>query len=283
VAVAFDGPQGILQAHQFRPEVIILDFHMPGGGGWTVYERLRQTPDTAKTPIVFSTVVALDEVKAKIKPSQNTFFLRTPVGLNQFVSVLGQILGETVVPPPASGAGFSPVPHPAPAAAPPPAAARAPRFHEFKVRVTYADTDKMGIVYYANYLVYAEVGRFQYLRDLGLTYEALLARGLDFTVGEARVKYHAPLRFADEFDVLVWVSEVRRVSWELGYAVDRADGVRCAEASTIQVLLDRETKKPARLPEDLRERLLEALGDGTGRTGAAPVGSTTATPTTGGR
>lgn len=155
----------------------------------------------------------------------------------------------------------------------------------FRVRqqVRFAETDLQGVVYYANYLVYAEVGRFQYLRDLGLTYEALLARGLDFTIGEARVKYHAPLRFPEEFDVLVWVSEVRRVSWELGYAVDRADGVRCAEASTVQVLLDHETKKPARLPPDLRERLLQALGDGTARTAAAPKESVTATPPAGGQ
>src|SRR5437899_3133642 len=73
VAVAFDGMQGILQAHQAKPDVIILDFYMPGGGGRTVYERLRQAADTVSTPIIFSTVVSLEEVKGQITPTAHTY------------------------------------------------------------------------------------------------------------------------------------------------------------------------------------------------------------------
>ena len=94
VAVAFDGLQGILQAHQTRPDLIILDFYMPGGGGSNVYERLRQANDTALTPIIFSTVVSSEEVKDRIRPSANTYFLRKRVGRGQVIAVLNSVLGE---------------------------------------------------------------------------------------------------------------------------------------------------------------------------------------------
>src|SRR6059058_2471840 len=55
-------------------------------------------------------------------------------------------------------------------------------------RVRFGETDTQGVVYYANYLLYAEVGRVAYLRELGLDYAGLLERGIDFTVGEASVR-----------------------------------------------------------------------------------------------
>lgn len=124
-------------------------------------------------------------------------------------------------------------------------------------RVRFGETDMQGVVYYANYLLYAEVGRVAYLRQLGLDYRDLLARGIDFTLGEAAVKYHAPLRFDEEFDVRVRVGEVRRVSWSFEYAIDSAGGARCADMTTVQVLLDRATTRPMRLPGELRA-VLEA-------------------------
>src|SRR2546427_9999645 len=97
-----------------------------------------------------------------------------------------------------------------------------------------------GVVYYANYLIYAEVGRVAYLRALGIDYARdLLPRGVDFTIGEARVRYHAPLRFDDEYDIKVRVGEVRHSSWAFDYAIDRADGQHCADASTIQGMTHR--------------------------------------------
>lgn len=122
-------------------------------------------------------------------------------------------------------------------------------------RVRFNETDMQGVVYYTNFLVYAEVGRAAYLRHLGLRYLDLLDRGLDFTIGEASVRYHAPLRYDDEFDVRVRVGEVRRVSWSFEYAVDRADGQRCADMTTVQVVFDRSDMKAARVPEDLRAAL----------------------------
>jgi acyl-CoA thioester hydrolase len=122
----------------------------------------------------------------------------------------------------------------------------------YRQRVRFGETDLQGVVYYANYLVYAEVGRIAYLRALGIVYERdFLARGLDFTIGEARVRYRASLRFDDEFDIKVRVGDVRHSSWSFDYAIDRADGTQCAEASTVQVMLDRATNRATRIPAEL--------------------------------
>ena len=128
-------------------------------------------------------------------------------------------------------------------------------------RVRFGETDLQGVVYYGNYLLFAEVGRVAYLRELGVLYERdLLARGVDFTIGEARVRYHAPLRFDDEYDIKVRVGEIRHSSWGFDYAIDRADGTHCADASTIQVMIDRSTGRATRIPAELRETLVTARG-----------------------
>lgn len=121
-------------------------------------------------------------------------------------------------------------------------------------RVRYGETDMQQVVYYANYLLYAEVGRVAYLRHLGVDYSReFLDRGVDFTIGEANVKYRAPLRFDDEFDIRVRVGEIRHSSWSFEYAIDRADGTRCADVSTVQVVVGRDVPLRAqRIPEGLR-------------------------------
>jgi len=129
----------------------------------------------------------------------------------------------------------------------------------YRQRVRFGETDLQGVVYYANYLLFAEVGRGAYLRELGIVYERdLLANGVDFTIGEARVRYHAPLRFDDEYDIKVRVGQIRHSSWTLEYAIDRADGMHGADASTIQVMIDRKTGRATRIPAELREILERA-------------------------
>jgi acyl-CoA thioester hydrolase len=126
-------------------------------------------------------------------------------------------------------------------------------------RVRFGETDMQGVVYYANYLLFAEVGRVAYLRALGIDYRRdLIEQGADFTIGEATVRYQAPLRFDDEYDIRVRLGEIRNSSWVFEYAFDRADGLRCAVGSTVQVILDPKTAKAARIPARLREALERA-------------------------
>jgi acyl-CoA thioester hydrolase len=138
----------------------------------------------------------------------------------------------------------------------------------YRQRVRYGETDMQQVVYYANYLLYAEVGRVAYLRHLGVDYtKELLDVGVDMTIGEAHVTYRAPLRFDDEFDIKVRVGLIRHSAFTFEYAFDRADGLRCAEASTVQVVIGREAVPRAkRIPDRLRQVLQRAKGEG----GAAP-------------
>lgn len=128
----------------------------------------------------------------------------------------------------------------------------------YRQRVRFGETDLQDVVYYANYLLYAEVGRVAYLRELGLEYGDIIARGLDFTIGEANVRYRAPLRFDEEFDIKVRVGEIRHSSWAFEYAVDRADGLHCADMATVQVMIDRASLRATRIPEAMRATLLQA-------------------------
>jgi len=248
--------QGVLQAHQSKPDVIILDFHMPGGGGATVYERLRAAPDTVKTPIIFSTVVTVEEVRARIKLSEHTFFLRKPVGLGQFVAVLGQVLGDgqeasAAVPAPAAGR--------APAKA---EVKKVPRFHEFTVRVTYADTDKMGIIYYANYLRYFELGRTELMRSLGVRYRDLeVQRKMFLPCVEANCRYLAPSRYDDLLAVRTWISELGKGSVRFEFEIVDHDlgGKRAALGFTRHAVVN-DLWRPTRVPADLRALMEPYVG-----------------------
>ncbi|MCR4294827.1 MAG: YbgC/FadM family acyl-CoA thioesterase [Elusimicrobia bacterium] len=267
VAVAFDATQGILLAQELRPDLIILDFYMPGVDGGAAYERLRASPLTSATPVIFSTGLTLDELKGRIKPGTKTFFLRKPVGFSGILSVVNQVLGEDrqaitkvtlpnttgTPPPPAEPAAEKPkaAERREPAA---PASARKPKFHEFQVRVTYADTDKAGIIYYANYLKYLEQGRTELLRALGVRYRDLeVQRKLFLPAVSAHCEYLAPSRYDDLLTIRTWIAELGRAS--ISFSCEVVDGelggkVVARVRSRHAIVTD--LWRPARVPADLR-------------------------------
>jgi acyl-CoA thioester hydrolase len=272
VAAAFDGVQGMLLAHQSKPDLIILDYYMPGGTGGSVYEKLRMRPDTQGIPVVFSTGVTLEELKSAIKPGPKTFFLRKPVGFTGILNVVNQVLGETKkavtgVVYPANGGVSAPAPRaaePEPAKdgkaskeqAPAKPAKRKPKTHEFEVRVTYADTDKAGIIYYANYYRYLEQGRTELMRSLGVRYRDLeIQRKLFLPAVESGCKYLAPSRYDDMLVVRTWLSELGRASVTFSAEiVDKDLGKVVAEVFSRHAVVN-DLWRPARVPPDLRALL----------------------------
>lgn len=138
------------------------------------------------------------------------------------------------------------------------------RIVESELRVRYAETDAQGVVYYANYLVWFEVGRVNFLRALGLDYRTMEKTGIGFVIAEAKCRYLAPARFDDEITVQTWISEVRRSSLIIDYAVNnRATGQRLAEGSTVMVCVDMSgAPRPTQIPQQLREVLAAACSDG---------------------
>jgi len=121
------------------------------------------------------------------------------------------------------------------------------------VRVRYAETDKMGVVYHANFFVWFEIGRCELLRSIGSTYRELEATGIMLPVIEAHCEYRCPAHYDDEL-MITTTGELlspARVAFE--YEVCRpGDGVINGVGRTVHAAVDR-TGKPCRLPDHVRE------------------------------
>ncbi|PYR88363.1 MAG: hypothetical protein DMF84_28640 [Acidobacteria bacterium] len=121
------------------------------------------------------------------------------------------------------------------------------------LRVRYAETDKMGVVYYANYLVWFEVARADLLRSLGWTYREMEHAGVSLPVIEAHCEYHRPARYDDEIEVRTEGRMLSPVRIEFQYKVFRRDDqVLTASGRTVHAALDPHGR-PCRLPERIRE------------------------------
>jgi acyl-CoA thioester hydrolase len=121
-----------------------------------------------------------------------------------------------------------------------------------RIRVRYADTDQMGVVYYANYFVWFEVGRTDLLRETGWSYREMETEGFSLPVIEARCAYHAPARYDDELEVRTTGMLVSPVRVQFTYEVMRAgDRTVLATGTTVHATLDRRGR-PSRLPERVR-------------------------------
>jgi acyl-CoA thioester hydrolase len=128
-----------------------------------------------------------------------------------------------------------------------------PLSHTTTLRVRYAETDQMGVVYHSNYLVWLEVGRTDLIRAHGIAYKDLERSGYGLAVAEVTIRYKAPARYDDEIHVITRVSEVRSRSLRLEYEVTRpSDGVVLATAYTALVSIDPETGKPVALPPQIQ-------------------------------
>jgi acyl-CoA thioester hydrolase len=121
------------------------------------------------------------------------------------------------------------------------------------VRVRYAETDKMGVVYYANYFVWFEVARADLLRSLGWTYRDMEHAGVSLPVIEAHCEYHRPAKYDDELDVNAEARLVSGVRMEFTYeVVRRADSSVAASGRTVHAAID-PRGRPCRLPERIRQ------------------------------
>jgi len=122
-----------------------------------------------------------------------------------------------------------------------------------RLRVRYAETDQMGIVYYANYLVWMEVARVEYCKALGFSYEQMEREdGVLLAVAEARCRYLYPARFDQEVIIETSLADAHPRMVRFGYEIRLAeDGRKLATGETSHVFCGRDMK-PVRLPEKYR-------------------------------
>ena len=123
------------------------------------------------------------------------------------------------------------------------------------VRVNYSETDQMGVVYHARYLVWLDIARCDHLRQRGMTYRELESAGLRLAVSDVAIKYRQPARYDDLIRIRCWVRAVASRKVDFGYSVEHADDGRIlATASTGLLALDT-TMSLSRLPPDVRAAL----------------------------
>lgn len=132
---------------------------------------------------------------------------------------------------------------------------------EVKIRVRYAETDQMGVVYHANYFVWFEVGRVEFLRAMGFSYREMEENDACFiAVVDARCRYKAPAHYDDEITVRTSLKNVRESVIHFGYELVRvSDGTLLAEGETMHVVTDAEMKRRT-IPEKYMQRFRDAAG-----------------------
>jgi acyl-CoA thioester hydrolase len=119
-------------------------------------------------------------------------------------------------------------------------------------QVAYADTDMMGVVYYANYLVFFERARTTLLEDLGYPYTRLEKEGFGLPVIEAHCKYRLPALYGERLQICAWPDSIRGVRLKVACEVRRG-GDLLAEGYTVHCGVSLATKRPAALPAAFRE------------------------------
>jgi acyl-CoA thioester hydrolase len=135
-----------------------------------------------------------------------------------------------------------------------------PHVSEFRVR--YAETDRMGVVYHANYLVWCEVGRTDWIRAAGMSYRDMEAAGVGLAVSDATMRYHASARYDDLIRVETRCTEVRSRTVTFEYLVLQGESeARLVSATTRLVAVDANARVMS-LPADVRALIERAAGAG---------------------
>ena len=129
-------------------------------------------------------------------------------------------------------------------------AAAAKTVSETRIRVRYAETDQMGVVYHSNYFIWFEVGRVELMRQLGFTYKEMEREdGCYIAVVDARCRYKAPARYDDEILIRTHLKNVRESLIHFGYEALRAsDNLLLAQGETTHIVIDAEMTRRA-IPE----------------------------------
>jgi len=123
-------------------------------------------------------------------------------------------------------------------------------FNETTFRVRYAETDQMGVVYYANYLIWMELGRVEYCRAAGVRYKDMETDdGVRLAVVEAHCRYMFPARYDEEITVRTWIARANRRMIEFHYELRESQSTRkLATGQTKHIFLGSDMK-PVKLPE----------------------------------
>lgn len=127
-----------------------------------------------------------------------------------------------------------------------------PNEFETQIRVRYQETDQMGVVYYANYLVWFEVARTEHLRAHGIRYKDIEARGSYLMVAAINCQYKSPAKYDDLVRIFTAISDIKNSSLKFVYKV-YVDDRLIATGDSLHVFTNN-SRKPVKIPEELRSK-----------------------------
>ncbi len=131
--------------------------------------------------------------------------------------------------------------------------------YDTHVRVRYAETDQMGVVYHSNYIIYFEIGRTEAMRQIGITYAELERRGFALAVIESYARHTGSARYDELLTVRTWLREVTKTRLRFEYEVSREESV-LATGHTVLAFLDlNNNMRPVRCPPDVQQLADRAL------------------------
>ena len=131
-------------------------------------------------------------------------------------------------------------------------------WHKTKIRVRYKDTDRMGVVYYGNYLTFFEVARAEFMRDLGFPYSYLETEGYTLVVTEAAAKYHANVGYDAIINIRTMITELGKVRIRFEYRVFDEEDLLLVTGHTVHACINAKLK-PSRIPNYVRDAIQEKL------------------------
>lgn len=127
--------------------------------------------------------------------------------------------------------------------------------YEFQVRVRYAETDQMGVVYHGNYAQYFEMGRVEWLRNLGVSYRWMEENGVMLPVVSLSMNYKKPARYDDLLTVRTIFKSQTSVKIEFDYEIVNEKGELLTIGNSVLVFVDMKTGRPVLPPEYITEKL----------------------------
>lgn len=133
------------------------------------------------------------------------------------------------------------------------------REYEFTVRVRYAETDQMGVVYHGNYAQYFEMGRVEWLRNLGVSYKWMEENGVILPVVSLEMNYKKPAKYDDLLRVKTLLKSQTSVKIEFDYEIYNEDNQLLTTGYSMLVFVDRKTGKPIVPPKYVSDKINEIL------------------------
>jgi len=132
-------------------------------------------------------------------------------------------------------------------------------FHEFKVRVRYSETDQMAVVYHGNYAQYFEMGRVEWLRNLGVSYKSMEEEGVMLPVVSLTMNYKKPARYDDLLTVRTILKKQESVKIEFDYEIINEAGELLTTGNSILVFVNMKTGRPTSPPQYILDKLKPLL------------------------